>query len=161
MADTIIRKDIIVIDSIKPATDDKGKEYREVVDKSGKIWRVKQGLDGWLKAKWDILMPDFGYEFSIGDWKGNEYVADIARCSDLLKVEDARRKQMAVKDEKAQSIEGQTAVELITQLEIAGKFVNPRLGIARDKWLENALRGFMPDETNTNKPSVKEETPTT
>lgn len=67
---------IITIESVD---DDEsyGKEYKKVMDTNGLYYNVKQGREGSLKAKWNLLKIGAQIKLIFGEYKGKKFVQDI------------------------------------------------------------------------------------
>jgi len=71
MADKII--------TIESVDDDEyaGKTFKKVMSTEGLYYNVKQGREGSLKAKWELLKPGATIKLIFGEFKGKKYVQDI------------------------------------------------------------------------------------
>lgn len=70
------KEKIITIESVD---DDEsyGKEYKKVMDTHGLYYNVKQGREGCLKAKWNLLKIGTRIKIIFGEYKGKKFVQDI------------------------------------------------------------------------------------
>ncbi len=76
--------DIIgVIDKVEDDSYD-GKEFKKVTLKDGQVLKVKQGREGSLKAKWDLLQWGVAIKFTMAQYLGKDFVKDIASVEGAL-----------------------------------------------------------------------------
>ncbi len=68
--------DIAIIDKVEDDSYN-GKDHKKVTDKSGRVFNVKYGREGKLKAKWDLLVPGKSIELTWGSYQDKPFVEDF------------------------------------------------------------------------------------
>ena len=66
----------VIIDRVED-DDYQGKAFKKVTDKTGKVFNVKYGREGKLKAKWGLLIPGNAIEIEWGEYNGKPFVQDF------------------------------------------------------------------------------------
>lgn len=115
---------IITIASVEDEYDGyDGKEYKRVIDTNGNRYRIKQGKEGSLKAKWDILRRGAAIKLKFGEFKGKSFVKDI----ELVK--EASEGTTLGENPNLLSKEFNTLIMTVKDLWIAGKLIDEDLEV--------------------------------
>ena len=94
-----------------------GKPYKRVMDTDGLYYNVKQGKEGALKAKWELLQKGNKIKLTLGEYKGKPFVQDVKFMEVAPKTETKQIRNTEVNT----SIETQVAAKIVSELWLADK----------------------------------------
>lgn len=118
--------EIIVIDRIEEAEDNKGKTYLKITDKAGVTRNFKEGRNNLLTNKGHLLQEGKAIKLHFQDYKTPDgkvfpFVKDFEVVEDEFVRQATEKVQGQVKTERNDSIEAQVAFKGMVELIIAGK----------------------------------------
>jgi len=118
--------EIIVIDKIEEAEDNKGKTYLKITDKAGTTRNFKEGRSNLLTNKGHLLIEGKAIKLHFADYKAPSgqvfpFVKDFEVVADEFVAQATKKVQTQTKDTREDSIESQVAFKGMVELWIADK----------------------------------------
>jgi len=93
-----------------------------VMDTDGLYYNVKQGREGALKAKWELLQKGNKIKLTLGEYKGKPFVQDVELMEVTPKTETKQIGLQSIRNTEINtSIETQVAAKIVSELWLADK----------------------------------------